>query len=460
MKINEVITESNHLDEISASGIGKGLGKVAHATGAVAGGVKGAWDAAKAGYQSGRAFVGGQRVGGGSAPRGGAYSSSAVSAGSTVNYPQVVNAIPNMNADELKNLKQKIDTALQAPSDQVGSAGPVAQSGATKAQKGMWTDINGKKYMFAGNAWVDEKNAVAQGDDLDQIKSKLAAGKIPPPSAKRPPEFGGKPETSQAATSSPIPNQKKLIQSLSKLKPDQLETVRTMLNAKAQGQQNVAEGIGSAIKAGWNKLKNLGGLSFDAIVKSIEQMTPEQAKGLLSQLPAAAAGSKGLPGLSAPTLQPKNQGYVSTKMTGSSAPGSITTGGISRLRSSEKPTPKPAEPKAAAPSTEPEAAPSPYGKLTSDESAFVAAREREGLTPDQIQTALTNRRNRAPKLKVQDPGGPRLPASRPAAGPGDYDWASGIKPGTKLSDIGPVGAAAKKTAANEEFYSKFLGKDI
>lgn len=472
MRINEVITESEQLDEISAMdiarGVGKAGGKAIHAASGVAGGLAGAWDAAKSGFQSGRAFVGGQRVGGGAAPRGG----SAAGTGRTITYPQVVDAIPNMNADELKNLKQKIDTALQAPSDQSSAAAPAAQSNQgsaaaqsnpTKAQKGMWTDINGKKYMFAGQQWVDEREAIAKGEDLKQIKAKLAAGEIPPPSAERPPEFGGKAAGAAPAQAGagPVPDVKKIVQSFSKLNPQQIETIRNMLNAKAQGQQNVAEGVGSAIKAGWNKLKNLGGLSFDAIVKAIEQMTPEQAKGLLSQLPAPAASSgQGLPGLTAPTLQPKDQGYVTTKMGGAGTAGSVTTGGVRPAQAGA------AQPAAKAPAAaQPATAPNQYGQLTPDEQKFVAAREREGLEPDQIQAALANRRTRQKKPAGAPKAGPKTylpPEKSQAKRTTDYDWygAGGVNPSTKLSDLGPVGAAAKRTAAKEGFYSKFLGKSI
>lgn len=474
MKITEVITESEQVDEISGKGVGTALGKTAHAVSGALGGLAGAWDAGKAGFQSGRAFVGGQRVGKSSPKPSGGYASGGYSTRPGVGYSQVVDAIPNMNADELKNLKQKIDTALAQPQSQpTGGEAPAASgqaaSNPTKAQTGMWTDINGKKYMFAGQQWVDERDAVARGEDLKQIKAKLAAGEIPPPTAERPPELGGKPQA-QAGSAGPVPDQKKIIQALSKLNPEQVETIRTMLNAKVQGQQNVAEGVGSAIKAGWNKLKNLGGLSFEAIKKAIEQMTPEDAKNLLSQLPAPAAaksqtagapaagpattqtvgkasGAAGQnigvasPSLGAPTLKPRETSYVTTKIPGQ-AP-------------APQAAPK-AAPAAAAPAAKPAPA-SPYGKLTPDEQAFVAAREKEGVEPETIKQALANRRNRKPVGAPQ--GGPEKTQAKRTT---DYDWygPGGVNPSTKLSDLGPVGAAAKKRAANEGFYSKFLGKDI
>jgi hypothetical protein len=67
MKISQVLESQQQLDELNLAqagqAVGGAVGKTANAVGAVAGGVKGAWDAAKAGFQSGKNFVGGQRVG-------------------------------------------------------------------------------------------------------------------------------------------------------------------------------------------------------------------------------------------------------------------------------------------------------------------------------------------------------------------------------------------------------------
>ena len=67
MKISQVLESQQQLDELdmaqAGQAVGSAVGKTANAVGAVAGGVKGAWDAAKAGFQSGKNFVGGQKVG-------------------------------------------------------------------------------------------------------------------------------------------------------------------------------------------------------------------------------------------------------------------------------------------------------------------------------------------------------------------------------------------------------------
>lgn len=60
MKITDLIVESEQLDELTAAGVGQGIGKAADAVGAVAGGVKGAWQAAKKGFEKGRATVAGE----------------------------------------------------------------------------------------------------------------------------------------------------------------------------------------------------------------------------------------------------------------------------------------------------------------------------------------------------------------------------------------------------------------
>lgn len=64
MRINELIESNNQLDELNLRGMGQGVanavGKTTNALGAVAGGAAGAWDAAKAGFQTGRQAVGGQ----------------------------------------------------------------------------------------------------------------------------------------------------------------------------------------------------------------------------------------------------------------------------------------------------------------------------------------------------------------------------------------------------------------
>ena len=59
MKINELLSEQQDLDEGLGSMIGKGVGALAKGAGAVVGGAVGAWDAAKKGYAAGKSTVAG-----------------------------------------------------------------------------------------------------------------------------------------------------------------------------------------------------------------------------------------------------------------------------------------------------------------------------------------------------------------------------------------------------------------
>lgn len=64
MRIEELLTENQQLDEIgigdAARKVGAGIGNVANAASSVAGGALGAWDQMKAGFQKGRGVVGGK----------------------------------------------------------------------------------------------------------------------------------------------------------------------------------------------------------------------------------------------------------------------------------------------------------------------------------------------------------------------------------------------------------------
>ena len=66
MKINDLFESQEQLDELSLGGVGRGLAKgvgaVAKGASALAGGVSGAWDQAKQGYQIGKAAVNGQPI--------------------------------------------------------------------------------------------------------------------------------------------------------------------------------------------------------------------------------------------------------------------------------------------------------------------------------------------------------------------------------------------------------------
>ena len=120
MRINQIIVESDQLDELGLADVGRGIGTVAGKTaqglGAVAGGVKGAWDAAKSGFQSGKTFVGGQRVGSSPPPSGGGTAATPVPSrpapapapGSAGNQ----RTFADMDDAELEDLRKFIDREL------------------------------------------------------------------------------------------------------------------------------------------------------------------------------------------------------------------------------------------------------------------------------------------------------------------------------------------------------------
>lgn len=140
MKITDLIVESEQqIDELS----GAGVGKAASAVGAVAGGVQGAWDAAKQGFQSGRKTVAG---GANKSPAAAPTTTATTAAPTTTGAPAAGEdpAALQQEADrleaELKVVKGKIATASKAAAaapkqslaDKVSAAqAPAAEPAAT-----------------------------------------------------------------------------------------------------------------------------------------------------------------------------------------------------------------------------------------------------------------------------------------------------------------------------------------
>lgn len=200
MKINEILSESQ-LDELSAMdvarGVGSAIGKTAQAVGAGIGAAKGAWDAGKAGYQGGKNFVSGQRVG-----------RSAPSSNYTTSAP--VDALDSMTDQDLSSMKAKIDGLISArsqpkpvvntspkvaPIRQVATTAQVAPTSTpqpvavtqptmsvSKGTKARGAD--GQTYTWQGAAWVNDTNnrlankalaaSLSQGSD-NRIKMPKAA---------------------------------------------------------------------------------------------------------------------------------------------------------------------------------------------------------------------------------------------------------------------------------------------
>lgn len=379
MKINQIIVESDQLDELSAGdiarGVGTAVGKTAQGIGAVAGGVKGAWDAARSGYQSGKSFVGGQRVGrpsGGAAgnvpplPTGGTATPSAPTAPAGANNPP--RTFADMDDTELENLRKFVDRELTIRRSANAPGGtPAAPGGAPGTPAGGGT-----------------------------------------PAAPRPASGGSAP---RGGSTQPTRNQ--IIQG-----PDG-RPYQWLGNQWAA--YNPATG-----RAGQVARRDLGAQLTQAVTSG--QATPytPPASGRPAPSPAAA--------------------------------NTPPTGG--------RPAPSPAGNPTAAPAS----ATSPYGNVTSEEQAFIAAREREGASPEQIKTALENRRTRAgrrlPPAQLNTVGDtPGFRADMPMSQADPESFAAGQQRRAEL-DARSAAAVARGSsgrtaqAANEGVYSRFLGRNI
>lgn len=140
MKINELLTE-NQVNELSLGGMAaKGLGMVGKTYGGIAGGLAGAWDQAKAGFQAGRKAVGGDATT--TAPASGAPVNSG-----TFNYIKA--KLNYLSPEQKQALAKDLGAAMSnspasgapaaggdaaggqptAPANQTGGAGAFAQMG-------------------------------------------------------------------------------------------------------------------------------------------------------------------------------------------------------------------------------------------------------------------------------------------------------------------------------------------
>lgn len=184
MKINDLYESQEQLDELSLSGIGKGLAKgvnaVSKGVGAVAGGAAGAIDAAKQGYQAGKAAVSGQAPAGNTPTTASAGATApgtttaqtgntqagattAPAAGSTApakgtaDFGTIQRSIKTLSPNQKKalagQLAGKPATAPEAPATAPAAAAPVAPTGPQKGQEVALA--SGEKYRFAGQQWVE-----------------------------------------------------------------------------------------------------------------------------------------------------------------------------------------------------------------------------------------------------------------------------------------------------------------
>jgi hypothetical protein len=235
MRINDILTESRSDEGIVSdigSGVGKAVGATARGVGAVAGGVRGAWDAAKQGFQSGRNTVAGN--GGGGAPP------AATTGGGSNTDTQRAHDL-RVQADQLDGGNSAQQTVATPTS--VSRASGISRSGA-----------GGQSTPYTGSGQTTTAPKAA------------------------------------AAPAGPDATLKKLQQSLQHLKGPDVERIRGMLKKRA----GIAEGIMSKVAGGLGKMnrgyvdvksayqKGRGGsMTPQEIDLAIASMSKKQATQLL-----------------------------------------------------------------------------------------------------------------------------------------------------------------------------------
>ena len=255
MRINDILTETRSDEGIVSdigTGVGKAVGATARGVGAVAGGVRGAWDAAKQGFQAGRNLVGG-----------GGSSAASNTGGGGVNPDNI------QRAQDLRAQADQLDGGNSAQQSSNGSGGGrssrVSRSGA-----------GGQSTPYTGGG----QNAGAASQSAAPNNAAAPAG--PDPEAAK---------------------IQKLQQALQHLSGPDVERIRGMLKKRA----GIAEGIVSKVAGGLGKMgrgyvdaksayqQGRGGdMTPQEIDLAIASMPKEQAAELLQffdTLHPAAAGS-------------------------------------------------------------------------------------------------------------------------------------------------------------------------
>lgn len=379
MKINQIIVEAEQLDELGLADVGRGIGSVAGKTaqglGAVAGGVKGAWDAAKSGYQSGKSFVGGQRVGGSQPPR--------VSAGAPASAP----------------------AARPAPTTQSAN-----QPGS--GNTGTFADMDDQE-LEQMKSFIDRELQLRRSGNPPGGRG----GTPPSGGATPPPTSGGTPSAGRPAP------------------------------APAGG------GTGATRQPTRDQIiQGPDGRPYQWLGNQWAAYNP--ATGRAGQVARRDVGAQ----------------LTQAVASGSARPYTPPAGGST-------PPPQPAAPArgtTATPAAPAAAAQSPYGNLTASQQQFVAAREKEGLSQDQIKAALA---------AGGGGGGKRPPLTRPAQ-LNTVGGVPGIRTDMPMSQADPASFAAGQQRkaeldaanaaaierskakrgggqpANEGFYSRFLDRKI
>ena len=171
MRIQELLVESEQLDEGPLSAIGTGLGKVAggaaKAVGAVAGGVAGLGSAFKKGYQSGKSTVAGDEEPAAAAPADDAAPADA--GGGAAPAPAAPAAAP---AAKPKSAFDRLNTAANSGTKAPAGAAPAAAApaaepagaNASPAMGQMANQLAGEKPNTMANAPVSKTNTAKPGN--------------------------------------------------------------------------------------------------------------------------------------------------------------------------------------------------------------------------------------------------------------------------------------------------------
>jgi hypothetical protein len=183
MRINELFSESQNLDEGLGSMIGKGVGSLARGVGATVGGAAGAWDAAKQGYAVGKKAVSGRGDDDTTAPTSNtvpASNGSAAPANNTTGSAdpatlrqQATNL--NRQADQIERLQQTATTPT-APQDQALDLDQLRRDREAKAAAGVAGQQQAQQQMAA----TQQANAATNQQDA-AIKAAADAAKAKPP---------------------------------------------------------------------------------------------------------------------------------------------------------------------------------------------------------------------------------------------------------------------------------------
>jgi hypothetical protein len=217
MRIKQLIQETpsqEQLDELDMTGLAKGagtaLGKTAQGLGAVAGGVKGAWDAAKSGFQAGKNFVSGKGGATQQAPAGSGQQEPAQTSAPTQAPAQAQSDVnPQDIQSQIAQKKQEISALqkqLSAAKAQPAQGGQQQATGGAGAFGQMANAITGggqaepAQPNTMANAPVSKTNTAKPGNPNAEPAAAPAATTPPataPAATTTPPATGTAPLTAQ-----------------------------------------------------------------------------------------------------------------------------------------------------------------------------------------------------------------------------------------------------------------------